>query len=85
MHVRKESEWLQNVAKSQRQRGLEYQSYTTKKMVAGRKPGAPCKDGCFVKVGEECRAEIFKNCWAIGTYDGRLNYLISCISDRTIQ
>ena len=74
-------EWVQEVAKSRRQRGLEYKSYKTKKTVPKRVPGPPCKDGCFDKVGEEGRAEIFKNCWEIGSYDGRLNYFNGCVSD----
>ena len=50
-----------------------------------RVPGPLCKDGCFDKVGEEGCAEIFKNCWEIGIYDGRLNYLNACVSERKFK
>ena len=45
-------EWVQNVAKSRRQRGLEYKSYKTKKIVPKRVPGPPCRDGYIQCPGE---------------------------------
>ena len=79
---RNEAGWIQKVARNRRQSGLDYESYTTKKTVPKRVPGQPCKDGCFDRVGADGRAEIFKNCWDIGSYDGRLNYLNACLSEK---
>ena len=79
--VRHVSEWKQNIAKLKRNKGLSYVSYTTGKVMPARKQGAPCDDGCFIKVGQEACEAIFKNCWDIGSYDERLNYFNSCLTE----
>ena len=82
---RAEDLWKQNIAKKKRQQGQEYVSVKTKKTVPARKPGPPCKDGCLLRVPEECRNAIFKNCWDIGSYDARLSYYNSCVSERQFK
>ena len=83
--VRQVEKWGKNVAKSRRNKGLEYTSYATKKTVAGRKQGPPCPDGCFARIGAEACAEIYKSCWEIGSYDARLQYYNSCVSERKFK
>ena len=76
-----EAGWKQNIAKRLRQEGKEYVSVKTKQTVVKRQPGPMCKDRCIERVPQECRDEIFKNCWKIGNYDARLNYYNSCVSE----
>ena len=77
--------WLQTIARNKRQKGEEYVSVKTHKTVAARVPGPICKDRCLLTVPEESRKEIFDTCWAIGSYDARLNYYNSCVSERQFK
>ena len=83
--IRNPDNWMQTIAKKNRQQGKEYVSVKTKKTVAARQPGPLCKDRCLLKVPDECRQEIFKKCWEIGSYDARLNYYNSCVSERPFK
>ena len=54
-------------------------------VVEARKQGPPCKDGCIHNIPADDRELIFKNCWGIGNYDARQNYLNSCVSERPFK
>ena len=68
-------EWANEKEQRLRNQGKEYESYRTGKMVAAKKIGQPCKDGCFNNVGEEAIKDIFYNFWASGNYNMQNEYL----------
>ncbi|KAG7177742.1 putative Transposable element Tcb1 transposase-like 9, partial [Homarus americanus] len=66
--ARNEAEWKKHVAKERRNKGEAYESRFSKKPVAARVLGAPCRDGCFEKVTMAGVDTIFKAFWEIGDY-----------------
>ena len=73
--------WARNIAKKKRNLGQEYVSEKTKNVVAARKVGPPCSDGCYDKLGMEKIHAIVTNFWGMGDYDRQNQYLIGCISE----
>ena len=72
---RRPEKWLRRENKQKRDRGEEYTSQSTKKMVKVRKVGAPCTkscpDLCFNKVGMDNVQVILKAYWDLANYDAQ--------------
>lgn len=73
----KEKEWKKNVAKKQRNLGLQYESQKTKRNVEARKIGDPCncQRKCFDIVGNINIENLFREYWASGDWDTQTAYL----------
>ena len=84
---RKVDNWKRNVAKRQRNLGIEYTSLNSGKPVAARKIGQECgcKMKCFDKVVEESRIRIFKDFWASGKRDTHVAFVHSHVVEHPIK
>ena len=62
------SGWKRIVAKTKRNTGQEYVSRDTGKIVRARVVGQPCRDGCFVRIGDGSIKKIHEEFWKIGDF-----------------
>ena len=69
------SKWKVSVSKKKRNLGEEYVSVKTKQAIKARTIGAPCKCGCFEKIGMDKIQTIFNEFWKIGDYEIQNAYL----------
>lgn len=75
--TKSEEQWKRNVAKRKRNRGEEYMSATTNRLVAARHIGNPCtcKAKCFTVVTQQGVQSIFSAFWGLGNFDVQNTYL----------
>jgi len=66
---RNPSEWKKNTAKRKRNSGEEYESSVTRKVVKKKEIGAPCRDGCFEKMGMNNIKAIHESFWGLGDFN----------------
>ncbi|KAK4326821.1 hypothetical protein Pmani_002678 [Petrolisthes manimaculis] len=66
---RNPSEWKKNIAKRKRNSGEEYESSVTRKVVKKNEIGAPCRDGCFEKMGMNNIKAIHESFWGLGDFN----------------
>ena len=83
--IRQPDKWQKNISQKQRNLGKSYFSLKTKKVVAARKLGQPCKDGCFERIGMENVKEIFENFWAMGDINRQNAYLVNLIGEESYK
>ena len=88
MRKRKEEEkWKKNITKKKRDRGEEYVSRTTSKVVPGRRVGAPCTcpKNCFQTLGDEAIQLIFKNYWDMGSHNAQSAYISKMVTSKQVK
>ncbi|KAG0719653.1 hypothetical protein GWK47_050056 [Chionoecetes opilio] len=73
--LRNEKEWKRVKAKMARDSGKEYKSVSTGKVVAEKKIGLPCRDGCFAKVTMPVNSVVLKSFWDLASYEKQTAYL----------
>ena len=81
------SAWKQEIAKDLRNRGKEYTSEKTGKVVPARKvrEACKCKLKCYEKVPEGLRNEIHDNFWDLGNYNAQNAYLSKLLKSKVVK
>ena len=79
------TKWKRIVAKTKRNTGQEYVSRDTGKIVRARVIGQPCRDGCFVRIGEEKIQKIHDEFWKIGDFSMQNAYMQKCIKLKEVK
>ena len=84
--LRRPETWDKNVNKRKKNAGEGYVSSKTKREVAARKVGPPCKckKKCFESVGEGCIDSLFSDYYKLD-YNGQSHYINSHVSSATVK
>ncbi|CAH2009765.1 unnamed protein product [Acanthoscelides obtectus] len=80
--------WQKNIAKRQRNRGLEYISSSSKRVIKSREMGPPCQNcrlKCNEKISSEERKLIFSDYWSLGDLQRQRDYLAKCMESVTCR
>lgn len=72
--------WKKNMTKKQKILGNEYTSHHSGKLMAARKIGPPCSDGCFNKITMPIIRQVFEEFWGIGDYEKQNAFLQKVVS-----
>ena len=79
------TKWKRIVAKTKRNTGQEYVSRDTGKIVRARVIGQPCRDGCFVRIGDANIQKIHDEFWKIGDFSMQNAYMQKCIKLKEVK
>ena len=84
--LRRPETWDKNVNKRKKNAGEGYVSSKTKREVAARKVGPPCKckKKCFESVGEGCIDSLFSDYYKLD-YNGQSHHINSHVPSATVK